>query len=151
MRREHVLRELVWCLVAYAHVVLVAALTPIGSFLLRFEWFSGMFRIPNEEVLLPVFVAGGLIVPLGCAIVLIWLASRFVTAAHSRSAMFATYAAASAVAALFFSRLFPIVTLEPGHLPVHTTVAISVLVFAITVSARLLVRVRSSAAGWRAA
>ena len=25
MRREHVLRELVWCLVAYAHVVLVAA------------------------------------------------------------------------------------------------------------------------------
>jgi hypothetical protein len=148
--RDHVLRELAWCIVAYTHVLLVAALTPIGSFLLRFEWFSGMFRIPHEEVLLPVFIAGGLVVPLGFAIVLIWLTSRFLPGAHSRGVMFARYAVASAVAALVFSRLFPIITLEPGHLPVHTTVAISVLVFAITVSARLLVRARP-AARWRAA
>jgi len=35
----------------------IASLTFLGSWLLRFEWFESLFRMPHEEVLIPLWAA----------------------------------------------------------------------------------------------
>ena len=56
-RNTVLVREIAWFGCIVAGLALIASATFAGSWLLRFEWFSRLFRIPNESVLIPFWLA----------------------------------------------------------------------------------------------
>jgi hypothetical protein len=66
-------REITWAALMLGELLLLAGSTFLGSALLRFPWFEGLFRIPDEQVLVPLFLAAFLAPLLVGVAALYWL------------------------------------------------------------------------------
>jgi len=61
-------RELRWAAIALVQLPIVCSLTVVGHLLVPYAWFRGLFRIPNETVLVPLWVGLGLTIPVSVAV-----------------------------------------------------------------------------------
>jgi hypothetical protein len=86
--RQRVIREAKWGAAVACALLVVASLSFLGSWLLRFEWFESLFRIPHEEVLIPFWVAAlsGPVVAL--AVASLWLLLAILPSIESSTAGF---------------------------------------------------------------
>lgn len=66
-------RELLWAGTVLIQIPLIVSLTALGGFLLRQEWFGGLFRIPSEAALLPALLGIASTGPMIVAVSMVWL------------------------------------------------------------------------------
>jgi hypothetical protein len=97
--RHHLLvREVAWVGCLLVGLALVACATFVGSWLLRFEWFSGLFRIPTEEVLIPFWFAVFTTPVVAASALAFWLARLLIPSVEqSRSTFLLAHFAALGV------------------------------------------------------
>ena len=96
-------REILWALGAILSLITLASLTLVGSTMLRFQWFAGLFRMPHESVLIPVWLAGFSAIPVLGSIALLWTLLAFYPAtAESTFRFLLSHVGCAVVAAACF-------------------------------------------------
>ena len=132
MRSTVVAREVAWAGCMLVGLLLFASATFAGSWLLRFGWFSGLFRMPTESVLIPLWFAVFTAPVVAASATLFWLGRIFAPQVETSKALLLFAHLLSLAVVLGAGLLF----LQPRSLPAFVVLAAA----ALLLGPRLLIR-----------